>query len=100
MYNFEESKTFLYSDTPIPDIFISEYLPELTGIQVKIYLYCMFLSKNKKKISEMQFAKTFGLSEEKVAGTFQELVDKGLFLKKGRGFVLADLKDKEIINNQ
>lgn len=96
MYNFEESKTFLYSDTPIPDIFISEYLPELTGIQVKIYLYCMFLSKNKKKISEMQFAKTFGLSEEKVAGTFQELVDKGLFLKKGRGFVLADLKDKEI----
>ena len=96
MYNFEESKTFLYSDTPISDIFISEYLPEMTGIQVKIYLYCLFLSKNKKKISEMQFAKTFGLSEEKISGTFQELVEKGLFQKKGRGFVLTDLKDKEI----
>jgi len=96
MYNFEESKTFLYSDTPISDIFISEYLPELTGIQVKIYLYCLFLSKNKKKISEMQFAKTFGLSEERISGTFQELVEKGLFHKKGKGFILADLKDKEI----
>jgi len=96
MYNFEESKTFLYSDTPISDIFISEYLPEMTGIQVKIYLYCLFLSKKKKKISEMQFAKTFGLSEEKISGTFQELVEKGLFHKKGKGFVLTDLKDKEI----
>lgn len=96
MYNFEESKTFLYSDTPISDIFISEYLPEMTGIQVKIYLYCLFLSKKRKKISEMQFAKTFGLSEEKIAGTFQELVEKGLFHKKGKGFILADLKDKEI----
>ncbi len=96
MYNFEESKTFLYSDTPISDIFISEYLPEMTGIQVKIYLYCLFLSKNKKKISEMQFAKTFGLSEEKISGTFQELVEKGLFHKKGKGFILADLKGKEI----
>ncbi len=96
MYNFEESKTFLYSDTPISDIFISEYLPEMTGIQVKIYLYCLFLSKNRKKISEMQFAKTFGLSEEKISGTFQELVEKGLFHKKGKGFVLTDLKGKEI----
>jgi len=96
MYNFEESKTFLYSDTPISDIFISEYLPEMTGIQVKIYLYCLFLSKNKKKISEMQFAKTFGLSEENVSGVFDELVEKGLFQKRGKGFVLTDLKDKEI----
>jgi DnaD/phage-associated family protein len=96
MYNFEESKTFLYSDTPVPDIFISEYLPEMTGIQVKIYLYCLFLSKNKKKISEMQFAKTFGLSEEEISGTFDELVKKGLFQKKGKGFILTDLKGKEI----
>ncbi len=96
MYNFKESKTFLYSDTPISDIFISEYLPEMTGIQVKIYLYCLFLSKNKKNISEMQFAKTFGLPEEKIAGIFKELIEKGLFQKKGKGFVLTDLKDKEI----
>lgn len=96
MYNFDESKTFLYSDTPISDIFISEYLPEMTGIQVKIYLYCLFLSKNRKNISEMQFAKTFGLSESNVSDVFDELVEKGLFQKRGKGFILTDLKDKEI----
>jgi DnaD/phage-associated family protein len=44
----------------------------------------------------MQFAKTFGLSEEEVSATFDELVKKGLFQKKGRGFILTDLKGKEI----
>ena len=44
----------------------------------------------------MQFAKTFGLPEEKIAGIFNELIEKGIFQKKGKGFVLTDLKDKEI----
>lgn len=96
MYIFEDSKTFLYSDTPVPDIFISEYLPELTGAQVKVYIYCTFLSKNKKKISEVQFAKTFGISEQEVAQTFKELLEKGLFQKKGKSYVVADIKDIEI----
>ncbi len=96
MYIFEDSKTFLYSDTPVPDIFISEYLPELTGVQVKVYIYCMFLSKNRKKISEMQFAKTFGMSEGEVAHIFEELLEKGLFQKKGKSYMLADIKDTEI----
>jgi DnaD/phage-associated family protein len=96
MYIFEDSKTFLYSDTSVPDIFISEYLPELDGLQVKVYIYCMFLSKNRKKISETQFAKTFGISEEEVSRVFEELLEKGLFRKKGKGYVLEDIKGVEI----
>jgi DnaD/phage-associated family protein len=96
MYTFEDSKRFLYSDTQVPDIFISEYLPEMTGLQVKIYLYCLFLSKNKKKINELLFAKTFGLTEEEVIELFEEFIKKGLFIRKGKGYLLADLKDLEI----
>ncbi len=96
MYTFEDSKKFLYSDTQVPDIFISEYLPEMTGLQVKIYLYCLFLSKNKKKINEMLFAKTFGLSEEEVLAVFDEFVKRGLFARKNKTYVLTDLKDTEI----
>ncbi|MFO7611230.1 MAG: DnaD domain protein [Clostridia bacterium] len=96
MYIFEDSKAFLYSDTPVPDIFISEYLPEMTGVQVKVYLYCLFLSNHRKKISEIQFAKTFGISENEILAIFDELLEKGLFQKKGKSYFLVDLKDKEI----
>ena len=96
MYTFEDSKKFLYSDTPVPDIFISEYLPEMNGLQVKIYLYCLFLSKNRKKINEIMFAKTFGLTEEEVVEIFEDFIKKGLFSKKGKGYILSDLKDIEI----
>lgn len=96
MYTFEDSKKFLYSDTQVPDIFISEYLPEMNGMQVKIYLYCLFLSKNKKKIHEIQFAKTFGLTENEVIEIFEGFIKKGLFHKKGKGYILGDLKDREI----
>lgn len=96
MYTFEDSKRFLYSDTQVPDIFISEYLPEMTGLQVKIYLYCLFLSKNRKKINEIQFAKTFGLTEKEVVEIFEEFITKGLFGKKGKSYLLNDLKDREI----
>lgn len=96
MYIFEETKAFLYSDTQVPDIFISEYLPEMTGRQVKVYLYCLFLTKNKKKISDLQFAKTFALSEKEITEIFNDLLKKGLFFKKGKSYFLTDLKDKEI----
>jgi len=96
MYTFEDSKKLLYSDTQIPDIFISEYLPEMTGIQVKIYVYCVFLSKNSKKINKLQFARTFGLSDDEISEIFEGFIKKGLFAKKGKGYILNDLKEREI----
>jgi len=42
---FEACKSILYSDTLVPDIFITEYMPSMSSDYVKVYLYCLFLSK-------------------------------------------------------
>ena len=44
----QNEKPLLFSETFIPDIFFSEYLSELPGEYLKIYLYLIFLSKYNK----------------------------------------------------
>jgi len=39
---FESCKSILYSDTLVPDIFITEYMPLLSSDSVKVYLYSLF----------------------------------------------------------
>ena len=46
----QNEKSLLFSETTIPDIFFSEYLSEIPGNYLKIYLYLMFLSKYGKDI--------------------------------------------------
>ena len=40
----------LFSNTTIPDIFFTEYLPQANGDYIKVYLYIVFLSKYDKDI--------------------------------------------------
>ena len=44
----EVVKDILLSDTLVPDIFLSDVMPRLPSDAVKVYLYCIFLSKYKK----------------------------------------------------
>ena len=46
----QNEKQLLFSETQIPDIFFTDYLPELPGDYLKIYLYLVFLSKYKKDV--------------------------------------------------
>ena len=39
----QNEKPLLFSETFIPDIFFSEYLSELPGEYLKIYLYLIFI---------------------------------------------------------
>jgi len=41
----QKEKSMLFSETIIPDIFFSEYLSNLPGYYLKMYLYIAFLSK-------------------------------------------------------
>ena len=40
----QNDKQLLFSETQVPDIFFTDYLPELPGDYLKIYLYLVFLS--------------------------------------------------------
>ena len=46
----QNDKSLLFSETLFPDIFFSEYLPELPSDYLKLYLYISFLSKYGKDV--------------------------------------------------
>ena len=46
----QNEKPLLFSETLIPDVFFSEYLTQIPGDYIKIYLYMVFLSKYNKDI--------------------------------------------------
>ncbi|HOQ37283.1 MAG TPA: DnaD domain protein [Acetivibrio sp.] len=93
---FESYKSILYSDTQVPDIFITEYMPLLDCNSVKVYLYCLFLSKHGKNASIEEFAKSLGLDIAKVKECILQLESHGVLTWKEDGLVLHDLKEKEI----
>ncbi len=51
----------IFSNTSLPDIFFTEYLPEANGDYIKIYLYILFLSKYDKDIKVNDLCKKLGL---------------------------------------
>ena len=93
---FESYKSILYSDTLIPDIFITEYMPMMSADSLKVYVYCLFLSKYGKNASVEDFAKNLGVDVNKVKESISSLENLGVLTWKMDGIVLHDLKEKEI----
>lgn len=93
---FESYKSILYSDTLMPDIFITEYMPMMSAESLKVYIYCLFLSKYGKNASVEEFAKNLGMDVNKVKECIANLENLGVLTWKLDGIVLHDLKEKEI----
>lgn len=93
---FEEYKSILYSDTLVPDIFITEYMPSMDCDFVKVYIYCLFLSKHNKQISTDELANILMLEKDKVKSALLYLESVGIISRKDNRIVFADLKEKEI----
>ncbi len=93
---FESYKSILYSDTLLPDIFITEYMPMMSGDSLKVYVYCLFLSKYGKNASVDEFAKNLGMDTDKIKESISNLENLGVLTWKMDGIVLHDLKEKEI----
>ena len=47
----QNDKSILFATTQVPDIFFAEYLSNMTGDYLKIYLYLMFLAKYNGEIN-------------------------------------------------
>lgn len=93
---FEACKSLLYSDTLLPDIFISEYMPSMDGDCVKVYIHCLFLGKYNKKATAEDIAKALGIDSSKVKEALVYLSNIGVMTWKHDSIVLVDLKEKEI----
>lgn len=93
---FDSYKSILYSDTLVPDIFITEYMPLMNSDCIKVYLYCLFLSKHNKRASTEEFAKNLNMNISTVKQSLTCLDNMGVLLWKENGLRLYDLKEKEI----
>lgn len=93
---FESYKSILFSDTLVPDIFLSEYMPSMDGDCVKVYMHCLFLSKYNKPISAEELSKKLGIDVDKIKNSFTYLESVGVLSWQEDNIVLTDLKEKEV----
>lgn len=87
---------FIFSDIPLPDIFISEYLLSMSENEIKSYLYSLYLIKNKISVSVLTLSKGIKLSDEITKETLDSLVEKDLLYKKSNYYHIKDIKELEL----
>lgn len=95
----EESQRLLLSDTLVPDLFIMEHLPALSGLAVKIYIYALFCTRSRHALTEGDLARRMGEETDMVKAALAELAAAGLIELRDRGFTFIDVKAAEIEKN-
>lgn len=88
--------SLLLSQTPIPDIFFTEYLSQASGDSIKVYLYLFFLSKYNRDIKINDLAKKLELPLKTIQDSIKYWESVGLLIRKNQGFILANLQEIEI----
>ena len=91
-------KAMLFSVTDVPDIFFTEYLGNLHGDYVKIYLYLVFLAKYNRDIKINDLSKKLSLPVNIISEGIKCLEKEGLILRKTNGFIIVDLQEL-VLNN-
>lgn len=89
----QNEKPLLFSETILPDIFFAEYMPEMPGDCLKLYLYMHFLSKYNKSIKVNDLSKKLSLPLKTITDSVDYLEQKGLILKKPNGYIIINLQE-------
>jgi DnaD/phage-associated family protein len=93
--HIEVKKRALFSDTQVPDIFITEYLSVLSGTAVKLYLYALTVIKSQQEVHEKDIATGIGCDIDSLKAALIELVSYQLAEYTEKGFLIADIKTFE-----
>lgn len=90
-----ETHELLLSDTSVPDLFIVQYMQDLSKDAIALYLWLLM---NGKKTFNEKDAKSFGLIPESDIGkALSELVSASVIIRKEDGaFLFEDLKKREV----
>lgn len=94
----QNDKSILFATTQVPDIFFAEYLSNMTGDYLKIYLYLMFLAKYNGEININDLSKKLALPINTINEGMKYLEKEGLILRKQTGFIVVDLQEKTLNN--
>ena len=92
----DESRKLLLSDTLVPDIFITEHLPDLSGLSVKLYIYILLAARTRRHVTEQDLARRLGSDEETIRAAMLELATRDLIQIRDRGLEILDIKAMEI----
>ena len=94
----QKDKSLLFSETTIPDIFFSEYLSELPGEYLKIYMYILFLSKYGREVKLNDLSKKLNVSLKSINDGLKFLEETHLITKKTNGYIITDLQELTLHN--
>lgn len=94
--NFEKNWSTLFEDINIPELFVSNHLTNANGDYVKLYLYCMFISKHNGDISPLDLSKKLSLPLSTVEQGLRYWEENGVMTRKQKNYILNDLKQQEI----
>lgn len=94
--NFEKNWSTLFEDINIPELFISNHLTNANGDYVKLYLYCMFISKHNGDISPLDLSKKLSLPLSTIEQGLKYWEENGVMTRKQKNYILNDLKQQEI----
>ena len=94
----QNDQPLIFSSTQISDIFFSEYLSELPGDYIKIYLYLIFLSKYGKDIKLTDLSKKLNIPLKSVNDGLKFLEERKLVTKKTTGYIITNLQELTLHN--
>jgi len=89
----KSEKHMIFNTTEIPDIFFSEYLGNMPGEYLKIYLYISFLSKYSKEVKVNDLSKNLSLPVNVINEGMKYLEENKLILRKPQGFIILDIQE-------
>lgn len=91
-------KNLLLNDILVPEVFISEYLPVLSGEASKLYLIYLMQSNKNNQISIVESARYISRDKKFINKLINELVINGLIKKDNNDhYQLIDLKKVECL---
>ena len=88
--------TLLFSSTNLPDIFFTEYLSQISGDALKVYLYITFLAKYNKDIRLNDLSKKLELPLKTIQESIKYLEDQSLITKKNTGYIINNIQEIEL----
>ncbi len=94
----QNDKSIMFATTQIPDIFFAEYLSNMPGDYLKIYLYLNFLSKYNGEININDLSKKLAIPINTINEGMKYLEKEGFILRKQTGFIVVDLQEKTLNN--
>jgi len=92
----DESRKLLLSDTLVPDIFITEYLPALEGLAVKVYIYLLLTARTSHSIGDADLARRMGTDIEQIKVAVLALAAANLVVIHEKSLEIVDIKAQEI----